>query len=221
VRTALEALAGVLGGTQSLHTNSMDEVLALPTEKAARIALRTQQVIASETGVASVADPLGGSWYVESLTDELESQAEAVFTHLDTLGHGSMLDGVIAGIESNWFQGEIADSAYRFQRKVTADRMVIVGVNGFTGGNEESEMTTLQIGADVEDAQRKRLAEVKHHRSETAVESALARLAADAAHAERNLMPAIFEAVRTYATVGEMIDTLATVFGRWEERAVI
>ncbi len=122
VRTAVEALAGVLGGTQSLHTNSMDEVLALPTEKAARIALRTQQVVASETGVTSVADPLGGSWFVESLTDEMERQAEAVFAHLDELGDGSMLEGVVAGIESNWFQGEIADAAYRFQRKVAAGR---------------------------------------------------------------------------------------------------
>jgi methylmalonyl-CoA mutase N-terminal domain/subunit len=221
VRTAVEALAGVLGGTQSLHTNSMDEVLALPTEKAARIALRTQQVIASETGVTSVADPLGGSWFVEALTDEMEAQAEAVFAHLDELGNGSMLDGVVAGIETNWFQGEIADAAYRFQRKVSADRMIIVGVNGFTGGNEEPEMTTLQIGPEVEEAQRKRLAEVKHHRSETGVEASLSRLAADATSAECNLMPAIFDAVRAYATVGEMINTLAGVFGRWEERAVI
>jgi methylmalonyl-CoA mutase N-terminal domain/subunit len=221
VRTAIEALAGVLGGTQSLHTNSMDEVLALPTEKAARIALRTQQVIASETGVVHVADPLGGSWFVEALTDELEAQAEAVFAHLDQLGDGSMLDGVIAGIETNWFQGEIADAAYRFQRKVSAERMIIVGVNGYTGGNEEPEMATLQIGPEVEEAQRKRLSEVRRHRSADAVETALARLADDATHAERNLMPAIFEAVRSYATVGEMMDTLAGVFGRWEEKAAI
>jgi methylmalonyl-CoA mutase N-terminal domain/subunit len=221
VRTAIEALAGVLGGTQSLHTNSMDEVLALPTEKAARIALRTQQVIASETGVATVADPLGGSWFVESLTDELEAQAEAVFAHLDELGDGSILDGVVAGIETNWFQGEIADAAYRLQRKISSDRMVIVGVNGFTGGNEESELPTLEIGPEIEEAQRKRLAEVKRHRSPDAVRTALDRLAGDAARSECNLMPAIFEAVRAYATVGEMIDTLAGVFGRWEEHSVI
>ncbi len=221
VRTAIEALAGVLGGTQSLHTNSMDEVLALPTEKAARIALRTQQVIANETGVANVADPLGGSWFVEALTDELEAQAEAVFAHLDLLGDGSMLEGVIAGIESNWFQGEIADAAYRFQRKVSSERMVIVGVNGFTGGNEESELATLQIGHEVEDAQRKRLSEVRLHRSQPAVDASLARLAADAERAECNLMPAVFEAVRSYASVGEMMGTLASVFGRWEEQAVI
>jgi len=221
VRTAIEALAGVLGGTQSLHTNSMDEVLALPTDKAARIALRTQQVIASETGVTNVADPLGGSWFVEALTDELEAKAEAVFAHLDELGNGSMLDGVVAGIEANWFQGEIADAAYRFQRKVSADRMVIVGVNGFTGGNEDGQLPTLTIGPEVEDAQRKRLAEVKLARSDGAVAAALARLADDAGYAERNLMPAIFEAVRAYATVGEMIGALAGVFGRWEETAVI
>ena len=126
-----------------------------------------------------------------------------------------------AGIESNWFQGEIADAAYRFQRKVSADRMIIVGVNGFTKGNEDSQLATLSIGPEVEASQRKRLAEVKLARSDTAVAGALARLAADADHAERNLMPAIFEAVRAYATVGEMINTLAGVFGRWEETAII
>jgi methylmalonyl-CoA mutase N-terminal domain/subunit len=132
-----------------------------------------------------------------------------------------MLEGVVAGIEANWFQGEIADAAYRFQRKVSADRMVIVGVNGFTGGNEEPELATLQIGNDVEDAQRKRLSEVRIHRSDSAVQASLARLAADAERSECNLMPAVFEAVRAYATVGEMMDTLAGVFGRWEEKAVI
>ncbi len=220
VRTAIEALAGVLGGTQSLHTNSMDEVLALPTDKAARIALRTQQVIASETGVVHVADPLGGSWFVESLTNEMCTQAEAVFAHLDELGSGSMLEGVIAGIESNWFQTEIADASYRFQRQVSSGRSVIVGVNDFTGGNEDSELPTLQIGPEVEEAQRKRLAEVKRHRSVEAVDDALARLVADAVDPTCNLMPAIFDAVRAYATVGEMVDSLADVFGRWRERAV-
>jgi methylmalonyl-CoA mutase N-terminal domain/subunit len=125
-----------------------------------------------------------------------------------------MLDGVVAGIEANWFQGEFADAAHRFQRKVSADRMVIVGVNGFTGGNEDDRLATLSIGPEVEEAQRKRLAEVKLARSDTVVADALARLATDAAHAERNLMPAIFEAVCAYATVGEMINTLAGVFRR-------
>ena len=138
VRTAMEALAGVLGGTQSLHTNSMDEAMALPTEKAARIALRTQQVIAYETNVAHVADPLGGSWFVEELTDEMERQAEELFAHLDELGSGSMLEGVIRGIEENWFQGRIADSAYELERKFNQGDRIVVGVNGFTEGNEES-----------------------------------------------------------------------------------
>ncbi len=220
VRTAVEALAGVLGGTQSLHTNSMDEVLALPSDKAARIALRTQQVIAHETGVAHVADPLGGSWFVESLTDELCRQAETVFVHLDELGGGSMLEGVVAAIEANWFQSEIADAAYRLQRRVASGRSIVVGVNEFTGGNEDSGLPILQIGPEVEEAQRKRLAEVRRHRSAGAVDAALSRLAADAADPTRNLMPAIFEAVRAYATVGEMVESLAGVFGRWRERSV-
>ena len=137
VRTAIEALAGVLGGTQSLHTNSMDEAMALPTEQAARIALRTQQVIAYETNVAHVADPLGGSYFVEALTDEMERQAEEIFAHLDELGDGSMLEGVIQGIEENWFQGQIADSAYELERKFNAGRRIVVGVNRFTEGNDE------------------------------------------------------------------------------------
>jgi methylmalonyl-CoA mutase N-terminal domain/subunit len=221
VRTAIEALAGVLGGTQSLHTNSMDEVFALPTEKAARIALRTQQVLAYETGVTSVADPLGGSWFVESLTDEIERQAEAVFARLDEWGNGSILDGVLHGIETNWFQGEIADAAYHFQRKVATGRRVVVGVNDFTEGNEEPAPPTLQIGPEVDEAQRKRLATVRQRRSQPAVDAALARVAADAALPEVNLMPAILEAVDGYATVGEIVGALASVFGRWAEDPVV
>jgi methylmalonyl-CoA mutase N-terminal domain/subunit len=221
VRTAIEALAGVLGGTQSLHTNSMDEVFALPTEKAARIALRTQQVLAYETGVTSVADPLGGSWFVESLTDEIERQAEAVFARLDEWGNGSILDGVLHGIETNWFQGEIADAAYHFQRKVATGRRVVVGVNDFTEGNEEPAPPTLQIGPEVDEAQRKRLATVRQRRSQPAVDAALARVAADAALPEVNLMPAILEAVDGHATVGEIVGALASVFGRWAEDPVV
>jgi methylmalonyl-CoA mutase N-terminal domain/subunit len=221
VRTAIEALAGVLGGTQSLHTNSMDEVFALPTEKAARIALRTQQVLAYETGVTSVADPLGGSWFVEALTDEIEGQAEEIFARLDEWGDGSILAGVLHGIETNWFQGEIADAAYLFQRKVTTGRRVVVGVNAFTEGNEEPAPPTLQIGPEVDEAQRKRLAAVKHHRSQAAVDAALARVAADAAVSDINVMPAILEAVGAYATVGEIVGSLASVFGRWTEDPVV
>jgi methylmalonyl-CoA mutase, N-terminal domain len=221
VRTAIEALAGVLGGTQSLHTNSMDEVLALPTEKAARIALRTQQVIAHETGVTNVSDPLGGSWFVESLTDEIERQAEAVFARLDEWGGGSMLEGVLHGIESNWFQGEIADAAYVFQRKVATGRRVVVGVNAFTEGSEEPAPPTLHIGPEVDEAQRKRLAAVRQRRDQHEVDAKLAAVAADAAVAEVNLMPAILDAVRAYATVGEIVGALGSVFGRWAENPVV
>jgi methylmalonyl-CoA mutase N-terminal domain/subunit len=221
VRTAIEALAGVLGGTQSLHTNSMDEVLALPTEKAARIALRTQQVLAHETGVTNVADPLGGSWFVESLTDELERQAEAVFARLDGWGQGSVLEGVLHGIEANWFQGEIADSAYTFERKLSTGRRTMVGVNAFTQGNEEPAPPTLIIGTEVDEAQRKRLTAVRQRRSEHAVASALAAVAADAAEPDANLVPRILDAVRAYATVGEVVGALASVFGRWAEDPVL
>ena len=148
-RVAIEALAGVLGGTQSLHTDAYDEALALPTDKAARLALRTQQVIAEETGVVHVADPLGGSWFVESLTDELERRAEEVFAHLDGLGRGSMLEGVIACIDDGWFCREIADAAYEFQSKIAAGRWVHVGVNGYTDG-DDGQPPTLYIDPAVE-----------------------------------------------------------------------
>ncbi len=221
VRTAIEALAGVLGGTQSLHTNSMDEVLALPTEKSARIALRTQQVLAHEIGVANVADPLGGSWFVESLTDELERQAEEIFARLDATGGGSMLEGVLAAIEANWFQSEIADSAYIFERKVSSGRRLVVGVNAFTEGNEEPAPPTLLIGPEIDEAQRKRLAAVRQRRDQLQVDEALVDVATDAAQGEVNLMPAITRAVRSYATVGEIVGALAGVFGRWSEDPVV
>jgi methylmalonyl-CoA mutase N-terminal domain/subunit len=221
VRTAIEALAGVLGGTQSLHTNSMDEVLALPTEKAARIALRTQQVIAHETGVANVADPLGGSWFVESLTDEIERQAEEVFSRLDQWGEGSILEGVLAGIENGWFQSEIAESAYAFQRKVASGRRLVVGVNAFPEGNEEPGPPILRIGPEVDDAQRKRLAAARQRRDQTEVDDALRGVAQDAAVPDRNVMPAIVRAVKAYATLGEIVGALASVFGRWAETPVL
>jgi methylmalonyl-CoA mutase N-terminal domain/subunit len=220
VRTAIEALAGVLGGTQSLHTNSMDEVLALPTERAARIALRTQQVLAHETGVSLVADPLGGSHLVEALTAELEGRAEALLGHLDGLGGGSMLDGVYAGIEGGWFQGQIADAAYALERKVTSGQRVVVGVNRFTEGHEEP-IELLRIDPAVEDRQRKRLAEVRAGRSEDAVAAALDRVAADAARPDVNLMPSILDAVGAYASEGEIVSALGGVFGRWTESAVL
>jgi methylmalonyl-CoA mutase N-terminal domain/subunit len=221
VRTAIEALAGVLGGTQSLHTNSMDEAMALPTEKAARIALRTQQVLAYETNVAHVADPLGGSWFVESLTDEVERQAEELFAHLDDLGDGSMLEGVIRGIEENWFQGRIADSAYELERTLNAGRRIVVGVNRFTEGNQDDTIELLQITNEDEARQLKRLDQVRHDRDQAAVDAALARLAVDAADPELNLMPALIDTVETYATLGEIMHTLGTVFGRHTETPTI
>ena len=221
VRTAIEALAGVLGGTQSLHTNSMDEVLALPTERAARIALRTQQVIAHETGVAAVADPLGGSYFVEALTDEMEARAEAVFAYLDELGEGSILEGVYAGIDQGYFQGEIADAAYAFERKVSSGRRVVVGVNGFEQGNEEDPPPTLQIGPEIEELQLKRLSAVRRRRSADSVEAALAAVRDTARDSDRNLMVPIGDAVRAYATVGEIMGALGAVFGGWRETARI
>ena len=216
-RTAIEALAGVLGGTQSLHTNSMDEALALPTEKAARIALRTQQVIAYETNVAHVADPLGGSWYVEELTDEMERRAEEIFAYLDELGGGSILEGCIRGIEENWFQGRIADSAYELERAFNQGRRTIVGVNKFTEGNEDDNLEILQITNEDEARQLKRLDVVKGKRNQSEVDSVLAKLAAEAANPEINLMPTLIEAVGKYATLGEIMNTMADVFGRHVE----
>jgi methylmalonyl-CoA mutase N-terminal domain/subunit len=221
VRTAIEALAGVLGGTQSLHTNSMDEALALPTEKAARIALRTQQVIANETNVSHVADPLGGSYYVEALTDDVERQAEALFAELDAMGDGSMLEGAIRGVEENWFQSKIADSAYELERRLNSGRRITVGVNAFTEGNDESQIELLKITNEDESRQRKRLDEVRATRSQSAVDAALARLAADARDPEVNLMPALIEAANAYATLGEMMATMEAEFGRHVEVPVI
>ena len=195
VRVAIEALAGVLGGTQSLHTDAFDEALALPTEHAARLALRTQQVIAEETGVVHVADPLGGSWYVEGLTDELERQAEEVFAHLGEAGSGSVLEGVFACIDDGWFVGEIADVAYAFQSKIAKGEWTMVGVNGYVE-DDGVVPSTLSIGVDVEREQLDRLAAVKQARDDDAVRRSLARIARDASDPEVNLMPALIESSR-------------------------
>ncbi|WP_395153635.1 methylmalonyl-CoA mutase [Ilumatobacter sp.] len=221
VRTAIEALAGVLGGTQSLHTNSMDEALALPTEKSARIALRTQQVIAYETNVTHVADPLGGSYFVEELTDEMERQAEEIFAKLDDFGSGSMLEGCIEGIDENWFQSRIADSAYDLERKFNSGQRIIVGVSNFTEGNDDPQIETLRISNADETRQRKRLETVRGDRSQASVDAVLAKLAAEAADPEVNLMPTLLEASRAYVTLGEMMNTMAGVFGRHVEVPVI
>ena len=217
VRTAIEALAGVLGGTQSLHTNSMDETLALPTEKAARLALRTQQVIAYETRVANVADPLGGSWYVEALTDDLERAAEDVFAYLSERGDGSMREGALRGVEQGWFMREIADSAYDLERKLNAGRHLVVGLNVALEGNDEAPPEILRIGPEVEETQLKRLETVKHDRNLDAVDAALADVRAVAAEPTTNVMPALLEAVNVYATIGEISNALADVFGRFTE----
>jgi len=221
VRTAVEALAGVMGGAQSLHTNSMDETLALPTDKAARLALRTQQVIAHETGVPSVADPLGGSWYVEALTDEMERRAEEIFAQLEQSGDGSMLEGALRGVESGWFQREITDAAYELERKLNAGRHLVVGVNCAYEGNEEPFPDILRIGPEVEEAQVKRLAKVKADRDDERVRAALDEVRAAAGETTANVMPSLIDAVRTYATEGEVMDALADVFGRYTETPVI
>src|SRR3954453_20567663 len=157
VRTAIEALAGVLGGTQSLHTNSFDEALALPSDKAARLAIRTQQVVAFETRAANVADPLGGSWFVEELTDEMERQAEAIFAHVSELGGGSMLEGALVAIEHGWYQSEIAQAAYDIERKLNDGRHTMVGITGFLEGNDEPPPDLLEIGRECEEQQWRRL----------------------------------------------------------------
>jgi methylmalonyl-CoA mutase N-terminal domain/subunit len=221
VRTAIEALAGVLGGTQSLHTNSMDEALALPTEKAARIALRTQQVIAYETNVVHVADPLGGSYFVEALTKEMEDQAEVIFAEIMELGQGSMLDGCINGIESNYFQSRIADSSYELERSFNKGTRIVVGANKFLEGNDDADLETLRISGADEQKQRARLQAVRQNRDDDAVRRALDALSKEATDPEANLMPALIEAARYDVTVGEMMLAMAGVFGRHVESASI
>ncbi len=214
-RTAIEAMAGVLGGTQSLHTNSMDEVLSLPTEKAARIALRTQQVIAYETGVAEVADPLGGSWYIESLTDEIERRAEEIFSRILEMGDGSILEGAYAGIEQGWYQRIIAESAYRQEQRISSKDRIIVGVNDFLEGNDE-EIPMLVIGQESETAQAENLRRFKSQRDSIAITQSLETLKICAAGND-NLVPPIIEAVKAGCTVEETMNALAEVFGTYEE----
>lgn len=221
VRTALQAMAGVMGGTQSLHTNSMDEVLALPTEKAARIALRTQQVIAFETGVANVADPLGGSYFVEALTDEVEKQAEEIFSYLDELGSGSILEGIYQAIDNGYFVGEIANAAYQLEKKISAGKRVVVGVNAFFDGNDSDKIPILTVSKEVEAEQKQRLAQVKSRRSSTEVDQTLEALKLAARDPLQNLMPSLISSVRARATVGEVMDALEEVFGAWSENLTI
>jgi len=212
IRTAIEALAAVLGGTQSLHTNSFDEALALPTEHAVRLALRTQQVIAHETGVVNTIDPLGGSYYLEHLTSELERQAYDYFDRIERLG------GVIAAIEQNFMQREIADAAFRYQAEVEQGERVVVGVNRYEQ-EDEQPIPILRIDPSLEQKQIDRVQALRARRDRAAVEAALARLQSDVA-TDTNLMPAILDAARAYATLGEMCDTLRDVWGTWRETPV-
>ncbi len=215
VRTALEALSAVLGGTQSLHTNALDEVYALPTERAAGIALRTQQVIAEETGVASAIDPLGGSWYVEHMTDLQERRAEEIFARIDQFGHGSLLDGVLAGIERGWFQQQMADAAFAYQQQLEKGEKVIVGVNKYVT-EADQELEILRISAEVEREQCATLARRRADRDPAKVEAALERLRR-AASSDDNLIPLLIDAARVEATEGEMVGALKQVWGEYTE----
>jgi methylmalonyl-CoA mutase N-terminal domain/subunit len=210
VRVAYQAMAAVLGGTQSLHTNSMDETLALPTERAVQIALRTQQVLAYETGVPNTIDPLAGSYYVEALTDQMEAQAEAIFAEIDTLG------GVVPGIEVGYFQREIARSAFRQQLEIERGERTIVGVNEFTVEGEELEIPLLKITEAAELRQRERMAAMRARRDQAQVDATLERLK-QAARTTENVIPAMLDAVRAYATLYEIRAALETVFGAYQE----
>jgi methylmalonyl-CoA mutase N-terminal domain/subunit len=213
IRTALEAMAAVLGGTQSLHTNSFDEALALPAESAVRLALRTQQVIAHETGVVNTIDPLGGSYYVEELTNRLEAEAYEYFDRIRKLG------GVIPAIKENFFQREIAEASFRYQHEVEQKQRIIVGVNRYELEDEEP-LEILKIDPALEGEQIGRVQALRARRNSAVVESALARLKEDAAHEDRNLMPPIIDASKAYVTMGEMCDALREVWGVWRETPV-
>ncbi|HEU5005460.1 MAG TPA: methylmalonyl-CoA mutase family protein [Jatrophihabitantaceae bacterium] len=218
VRTAIEALAAVMGGTNSLHTNALDEVLALPSEKAAQIALRTQQVIAEETGVLNVADPLGGSWYVEALTDRLEAEAEQIFARIKELGgDGTITSGLLRGIEEGWFIGEIADSAFAYQVALEKGDKRVVGVNTLTG-DVGAPLEILRVSHEVELAQREVVAARRAQRDQAAVDAALARMVA-AAEADENTVPHMLDAVRAEATLGEICNAFKPLWGEYREPA--
>jgi methylmalonyl-CoA mutase N-terminal domain/subunit len=209
VRVAYQALAAVLGGTQSLHTNSLDETLALPTEQAVQVALRTQQILAHETGVAEVIDPLGGSYYVEALTDQLEREAEALFAEIASVG------GVVRGIEAGWFQRQIAQSAAAFQREAEAGNRVIVGVNEFLSA-EDHPVEILKVSNDAEDGQKRRMARLRAERDNALVERRLEALR-QAAEADRNVIGPMLDCARAYATLFEIRHALERVWGAYRE----
>jgi methylmalonyl-CoA mutase N-terminal domain/subunit len=212
-RTAFQAMAAVLGGTQSLHTNSMDETHALPAEKAVKIALRTQQLIGYETGVANTIDPLGGSYFVENLTDRLEAEANEYFRKIDELG------GVVAAIEKGFQQREIARAAYRYQKEIEENRKLVVGVNAFVDEEEEIDIPLLRIEPETEQQQREAVRKVREGRDNGKVQKCLKELK-EAAEGSENLMPFIIEAARCYTTLGEMTSVLKEVFGEYVEKPV-
>ncbi|HIN19671.1 MAG TPA: methylmalonyl-CoA mutase [Candidatus Marinimicrobia bacterium] len=213
-RTAFQGLAAVLGGTQSLHTNSMDETLALPSQHAAEIALRTQQLIAFETGVANVVDPLGGSWYVEELTDKMEKEAYKYFSKIDELG------GVIPAIEMGYFQREIAEAASDYQRRVDSKRRIVVGVNEFSKANEEIEIPILEIRKEVQIEQIESIKTLRKKRNEQAINIKLKNIT-EACRTNSNLIPLIIDAAQSQATLGELVTSMKVVFGEWQETAIV
>ncbi|MFB6222257.1 MAG: methylmalonyl-CoA mutase family protein [Haloarcula sp.] len=220
VRVTIQALAGVLGGTQSLHTNSFDEALALPSEQAVRVALRTQQIIADESGAADIIDPMGGSFAIEALTDEVEEKAMAYIDHIkDELGDGSVRDGVITGIQQGYFQREIQDAAYEYQERVENEEEVVVGVNKYTV-EEDTEPEILTVDEDVQERQRDKLATVKAERDDAAVEAVLAELQ-DVVTDGGNVMPVIIDAVKAYATMGEIMAVFEAEYGSYQETATV
>ncbi len=215
IRVTIQALAGVLGGTQSLHTNSYDEALALPGEEAVRVALRTQQIIAEESGAADVIDPLGGSFFVESLTDEVEAQTMAYLEEIREMGDGSVRDGVLEGIQQGYFHREIQDASYEYQERVEQGEEVVVGVNKYTM-DEDTRPDLLHVSEEVQDRQLSRLESVKTERDDEAVEEALDAVR-EAAEAEENVMPALVEAVKAYATMGEIMEVFEAQYGQYRE----
>jgi methylmalonyl-CoA mutase N-terminal domain/subunit len=214
----VEALAAVLGGTNSLHTNALDEVLALPSEKAAEIALRTQMVLMEETGVTNVADPLGGSWYIEALTDRIEAEAEATFARIRDMGSdASMTSGILRGIEDGWFMSEIADAAFTYQKLLEKGEKRVVGVN-VGEDTVVGELAILRVSDEVETEQNRVLGERRAARDDAAVRAAIADLV-DTARREGNLVPPMLEAARREATLGEICGALKDVYGDYREPA--
>ena len=216
VRTTVQAMAAVLGGTQSLHTNSYDEALALPSEKAVRVALRTQQILAEESGVGDIVDPLGGSYAIETLTDEMEAEIMAYIEEIRELGDGSVRDGVLDGLDSGYFHREIQEASYEYQKRVDAGEETVVGVNAYET-DEDPDLDTLHVDESVQDTQLDRLERVKDERDDDAVAETLAALA-EAIENDENVMPYIVDAVKAYATMGEIMETFEEQYGQYSER---